>query len=35
MHITRLRALNGLELKDARFQRQVFPAHFHDSYSLG
>ncbi len=35
MHITRISALDGLELKDATFVRQVFPAHFHDSYSLG
>lgn len=35
MKITRLAALDGLELKDATFVRQTFPAHFHDSYSLG
>lgn len=35
MKITRINALDGLELKEATFQGHVFPAHFHDSYSLG
>ncbi len=35
MHITRISSLDGLELKDATFSKQIFPAHFHDSYSLG
>lgn len=33
--ITKLLAYDGLELKEATFQQVTFPAHFHDSYSLG
>src|SRR4051812_17931201 len=32
---TRLAMFDGLELKEARFQKRSFPPHFHDSYSLG
>ncbi len=35
MKITRINQLDGLELKEATFQGHVFPAHFHDSYSVG
>jgi len=32
---TRFSSFDGLELKEASFRNHVFPAHFHDAYSIG
>lgn len=32
---TKYSQFDGLELKEASFRNQIFPAHFHDSYSIG
>ena len=32
---TKLKIMDGLELKEASFRKQVFPDHFHDAYSIG
>ncbi len=35
INTSKLAAYDGIELKEATFRKQSFPAHFHDSYSIG